>query len=102
MSLSIRRAGVAAAVGVAVVAAGAAFWFAGSSGCSSHDDVTARVAVVSSALQEKAAQGKLSVEELAGGIKRVNEAATAYETTKDAQAYCEALDKLSAEYASAE
>lgn len=63
-------------------------------GCSSRADVEARVALVSSQLQEAAAQGKLSVEKLAEGIKRLNEASTAYNASSDHQAYCEVLNEL--------
>jgi hypothetical protein len=91
------RAKLIAAGGAAAVAVAAVTLFAIGSGrgCSSRDDVTARVSVVSSALQEAAAQGRLKVEELATNIKRLNTAATAYDTTQDHQTYCDALDALS-------
>ncbi len=66
-------------------------------GCRSRDDVAARVSITSSELQGAAAQGKISVERLAEGIKRLNAAATAYETNQDAAAFCEVLDSLDQE-----
>jgi hypothetical protein len=60
--------------------------------CSSRADVEARVALVSAQLQEAGAQGKLSVEELGQSIKRINQAAAAYDTSHDHQVYCSALD----------
>jgi hypothetical protein len=85
-----------AAIGAAAILAAAVAWFfaSGSSACSNREQVEARVSLVASQLQQAASQGKLKLEELAAGIKQMNDAATAYETTKDAQAYCEALDKL--------
>jgi hypothetical protein len=67
-------------------------------GCSSREDVIARVSIVSSRLQEAAAQGRIKVDRLAEGVKQVNAAATAYESNKDHQAYCDALDQVSEEF----
>jgi hypothetical protein len=67
-------------------------------GCGSRDDVVARVADVSSRLQQAAAQGQIKVEELASGIKRLNEASTRYEADKDHQAYCDALQGIDADF----
>ena len=94
-----RRLGrTAAGIGALLVAVGVMSYLGlGARGCSSRDDVTARVATVSSGLQQAAAQGKITVERLADGIKRLNAAATAYEGTQDHQAYCSALDALSGE-----
>ena len=47
---------------------------------------------VSADMQVAAQQGKMTVEELASTTRRVNEAATAYATTGDRGAYCQALD----------
>lgn len=88
------KTGIIAVVAVAGVAALAALVTSGSRSCSNREHVEARVSLVSSQLQQAATQGRLKLEELAAGIKQMNDAATAYETTKDAQAYCEALDKL--------
>lgn len=85
--------------GGAALVALVALWFAvGGRGCASRDDVEARVALVSSGLQQAAAQGALKIDQLATGVKRLNAAATAYEADKDAGAFCEALDKLSDEF----
>jgi hypothetical protein len=92
-TLSYRVFAASAAVAVVAIVLSIVM-FADVRGCSTREDVTARVSAVSSQLQQAAAQGKLKLEELAAGIKQVNDAATAYETTKDAQAYCEALDSL--------
>lgn len=84
----------AIAVGIVALAALAMAVFVDVRGCTTREDVTARASLVSSQLQQAASEGKLKLEELAAGIKQMNDAATAYETTKDAQAYCDALDKL--------
>src|SRR5262249_6675585 len=81
-----------------VVAAGACFVFASGRGCSTRDNVTARVALVSSRLQAAAAQGKIKIEDLATGIRRLNGAATTYNANADHAAYCAELDKLSDDY----
>lgn len=96
-----KRAAIAGAVAGLIVLAGVALYLSGGGGrgCSSREDVTARVAEVSSQLQQVAAQGKMTVEHLADGVKKLNAAATAYETTQDHQAYCESLDTLNAEFA---
>lgn len=93
-------AGIGAGAVMLLVVAG--LFLATRGGCSSRDDVIARVGLVSSSLQEAAAQGRIKVETLASGVKRMNEAATAYETSGDHQAYCDALDTLNAEYDLAE
>ena len=94
MKFTAGTIGIIAAVAVAGIAAVAVLVTSGSRSCSNREQVEARVSLVSSQLQQAATQGKLKLEELAAGIKQMNDAATAYETTKDAQAYCEALDKL--------
>lgn len=98
MTINSRLAGTVA-VGI-VLLAGAAIWFGSNTGrgCSSHDNVIARVAVVSSDLQQAAASEKMTVERLAEGIKRLNTAATSYESMQDHQAYCDALDTLSRDF----
>jgi hypothetical protein len=88
--------------GAVVLLAVAGLFLATRGGCSSREDVIASVGLVSSAFQEAAAQERIKVEDLASGVKRMNEAATAYETSSDHQAYCDALDKLKAEYELAE
>lgn len=93
-------AGIGASVVVLLVVAG--LFLATRGGCSSRDDVIARVELVSSAFQEAAAQGRIKVEDLASGVKRMNEAATAYESSGDHEAYCDALDALSDEFKLAE
>jgi hypothetical protein len=64
--------------GVVVLLVVAGLMLANRVGCSSRDDVIARVGLVSSGFQEAAAQGRIKVEDLASGVKRMNEAATAY------------------------
>jgi hypothetical protein len=84
---------------VAIVVIALSFWlYSGRGGCSSRADIEARVQALAGEAQQAASQGKINVEELASRIKRMNEAASAYETSKDAQAYCEALGKLQAEF----
>ncbi len=86
------------AVGGSVLAAiGGLLLFMGGRNCSSHEDVEARVAEISSAFQRAAAEGRLQVADLADGVKRLNAASTAYESDKDAGAFCEELDLLAKE-----
>jgi hypothetical protein len=62
--------------------------------CATHADVEARVAHLTSELQQAAANGNLSLDELAERIKRINAAATLFDSSKDAAAHCEALERL--------
>lgn len=96
--LSLRSKLAGGVAMVAVVAIGAYFAFGLGRGCYSRDDVTARVAIVSSGLQQAAAQGKLKIEALAVGIKRMNEAASAYNANNDQAAFCNALDQIAEAY----
>lgn len=97
--MKVDRKLVAGLVVLIAIVLGVALWFGVSRGtCSSHEDVTARVAIVSSALQQAAARQEISIEKLAEGIKRLNAAATTYETTKDAGTYCEGLDALAKDF----
>jgi hypothetical protein len=66
-------------------------------GCSSRADVEARVADVTADLQAQASRGEISLVTLANRIKRINEAAKAYERDADAQTYCDALGGLRAD-----
>lgn len=75
---------------------------AGRSGCTDRADAEARVAAVTAALQESAASGKITTQELAARIVRVNSAATAYEQTKDDTTFCETLNTLDAEFKEAQ
>jgi hypothetical protein len=88
--------GLAGAIALAAVIG--TFLIVGKRGCGSRDDVVARVADVSSRLQQAAAQGQIKVEELASGIKQLNEASTRYEADKDHQAYCDALQGIDADF----
>lgn len=74
----------------------------GGRSCGTRADVEARVAAVSAALQESAAQGRINTQELAARIKRLNGAATDFETSKDLSAYCEALDNLDEDFRGAQ
>lgn len=85
--------------GCATVVALGAFWSAvGDRGCSSREDVEARVALVSSRLQHITTQGTLSTDRLAAAVKRMNAAATTYEVDKDATAFCVALVDLTRDF----
>lgn len=88
--------GLAGALVIAAVIA--TLLIASKRGCGSREDVVARVSIVSSRLQEAAAQGQIKVDELASGIKRLNEASTRYEADKDHQAYCDALQSISGDF----
>ncbi len=93
------RLRLAALGGIAAVAmAGVAMVVSGGRSCGERADVEARVAEITSAMQADAASGKITVEELASRVKKVNAAATQFETAKDLGAYCEALDTLSNEF----
>jgi hypothetical protein len=89
-------AGVAA---TAIVVAGGVSIYGYASGCASREDATVRVGAMSSELQQAAASGKMSVETLAGNVRRMNELATAYESSGDHRGYCDDLEKLRGELA---
>lgn len=89
---------MAGAGALAIVATGLFVLMIARDGCASREDVTARVGEVAAKLQQAAAQGKIKVERLADGVRRMNAAATSYEATKDHTAYCEALDELAGEF----
>lgn len=93
-SIRIGTLGGAAAVTIAL----ALFVFSSGRACGERADVEARVADITSAMQADAASGKITVEELSARVKRVNAAATAFETSKDLGGYCEALDTLNEEF----
>ena len=86
------------AVGALVAVLLALFLVTGGRSCDSREDVEARVAEASAALQRAAAEGKLQVSALAAGVKRLNAASAAYETDKDAAAFCAALHELGEEF----
>lgn len=83
-------------IAAAVLVVGAALWLfvGGSGGCGSDDDAKAKALALSADMQAAAQQGKMTIEELASTTRRVNEAATAYTSTSDRHAYCEALDTV--------
>jgi hypothetical protein len=90
-----RRLGIAVGVGLAgllilVVALG------GRAGCDTRTDAEARLGAVMGALQQEAAQGYLALPALAQRVIQINTAATTFEQTGDAQAYCDALDAIRA------
>lgn len=68
--------------------------FAGGRSCGERADVEARVAVLASANQVDATSGRITVSQLSERTKKLNAAATAFETAKDLSAYCDVLDKL--------
>lgn len=96
--LSGRQKLLAMGAVLATIVALSVFGLRAARGCGSRADVEARVALVSSQLQEAAAQGKLSVAKLAEGIKRLNEASTAYNANADHQAYCQVLNELKGDF----
>ncbi len=73
--------------------------FAGGRPCGERADVEARVAELTAAMQVDAASGKITITELAVRVKKANAAATAFESSKDLGAYCDALDTLGEEFA---
>jgi hypothetical protein len=83
-----------ALLGVAVVG----FLLSGGRPCGTRADVEARVAELTSSMQADAAAGKIAIEELATRVKKVNAAATAFDTSKDLPAYCASLDDLTTEF----
>lgn len=88
----------AIAAGVVLTTAVVSVWNS-ASGCSSREDVSARVATLSSDLQQSATAGTMSVTVLAANVRRMNDLATAYETSGDHRRYCDDLDKLRGELA---
>lgn len=88
-----RAAVIAGASALLIVILGAGF-FGWSRGCTSRDEVASHVAVATSQFQEAASQGEITIEQLADGVRRLNAAATAYETDHDHGAYCKAVDTL--------
>lgn len=90
-----RRLGIAIGLGLAgllilVVALG------GGAGCDTRGEAEARLVAVMGALQQEAAQGRLPLPALAQRVMQINTAATTFEQTGDAQAYCDALDAIRA------
>lgn len=93
------RLRMGALAGAGVVAIGAAILvFSGGRSCGERADVEARVAALSSNLQADAASAKITIDELSARIRKLNAAATEFETSKDLGAYCAALDALSDEF----
>ncbi len=87
------------AASVAVAGGLGLIWLSGAgTGCATRGEAEARASLVSSGLQLAATQGSLEIERLAAGVKRMNQAATAYEADKDHAAFCAALDTLSDEF----
>lgn len=84
---SLGAAGVAALTLVSVLV------FSGRP-CAERADIEARVATLAAANQADAASGKITISQLAERTKKLNAAATAFETSKDPDAFCEALDGL--------
>lgn len=97
-ALSVRwRIGAAGLTGVAAI--GLVAWLVGGGRpCGERADVEARVAALSGNLQADAASAKITIVELSSRIKKLNAAATAFESSKDLRAYCEALDQLGEEF----
>lgn len=86
--------------GAAALAVGVIVLVAGSGrSCGAREDVEARVAALTSAMQADAAAGNIAIDELASRVKKLNAAATAFETSKDLPAFCASLDALAGEFA---
>lgn len=84
---------------VAVGIVGGVSLCSSTSGCSSRDAAAATVAALSSELQQAASAGQLSIDTLAGNMRRMNELAAVYESSGDVRTYCEGLDQLRDEFA---
>ena len=97
LSLSARNRWIASGAALALVLLIAFTSYQVATGCSSRADVEARVADVTADLQAQASRGEISLVTLAGRIKRINDAAKAYERDADAQTYCDALSGLRAD-----
>jgi hypothetical protein len=63
-------------------------------GCSSRDAVLDRVALVTTTLQDDAAHHRITISELAGALKGINEAAAKYNISNDPQEYCTVLNRV--------
>lgn len=96
-SLSARSRWIVTGAALTFVCVIAFTSYRAASGCSSRADVELRVADVTADLQSKASRGEISLITLASRIKRINEAAKAYERDADAQNYCDALSGLRAD-----
>ena len=90
-SLSVRNRWIVTGAAVGLTLFVAITSYQAATGCSSRADVEARVANVTADLQAQASRGEISLVTLANRIKRINEAAKAYERDANAQTYCDAL-----------
>lgn len=97
LSLSVRNRWIASGATLALVLLVSVTSYQAATGCSSRADVEARVADVTADLQAQASRGEISLVTLANRIKRINEAAKAYERDADTQTYCDALSGLTAD-----
>jgi hypothetical protein len=98
-SLSRRQriiAGVIAALLISVVATMAV---RRSSACYTRQDAEARLAGVTSQLQQLASTKGLSVQAFAGALKDLNDAAHLLDAENDPKAYCERLSSIANDHA---
>ena len=97
LSLSVRNRWIASGAALALALIVAFTSYHAATGCSWRADVEARVADVTADLQAQASRGEISLVTLANRIKRINEAAKAYERDAKDQLYCDALTSLTAD-----
>jgi len=97
LSLSVRNRWIASGAALTLLLLIAFTSYQRATGCSSRADVEARVADVTADLQAQASRGEISLVTLANRIKRINEAAKAFERDASAQTYCDALADLRAD-----
>ena len=97
LSLSVRNRWIATGAALALAFLILFTSYQAATGCSSRADVEARVADVTADLQAQASRGEISLVTLANRIKRINEAAKAYERDAKDQLYCDALTSLTAD-----
>lgn len=81
------------AAGIAALTLAFVLFFSGRP-CAERADIEARVAALAATNQADAASGKITISQLAERTKKLNAAATAFETSKDPDAFCESLDGL--------
>jgi hypothetical protein len=62
--------------------------------CTNRADAEQRLAELMQDLQQQTSDSRLTLEALANRVTDINAAATEFERTSDAHAYCEALDRI--------
>jgi type II secretory pathway component PulM len=83
-----------AATGLALAAASLILLINSDPACTNRADAEQRLAELMQDLQQQTSDSRLTLEALANRVTDINAAATEFERTSDAHAYCEALDSI--------